>query len=390
MGQLTLQPAMQPEKHFLHRLESLRGLAALCVAIHHSLFMIVAIGLAGTINRGLLSVFYGRGAVICFFVLSGLVLGESLKRNRQNVIPGCLHFYTRRFLRIYPPFIVCLLICTMILLAFNFWKMDSLAASQSYSTKYVDRTSLNNVFKNLCLFEYDLNPVTWSLAVEMIGSFLLPLFHLMSGTVVSRGALFVCLFLFQFLDSATRVFGDLPIYLWMFYLGYLIPLFPACLLKFLGRQRIALLVLLSAAVLVFASTSHFGNHTIPCSIALGFMILAIFHFPNERVFSFLDHNTLRFYGRISYSFYLFHWPIVYSFAGLMFWAVPYKVLINGPIVFSIALAFLSIVLATVVAMFSYNYVEKPCISWGKRLRHRKDPGSLTGEPPGERQSPKVS
>ena len=61
-------PARNRAEHFLQRIESLRGLAALSVAVHHSFIFIQTGKWDGIINRGIIqSIFYGHGAVLCFF-----------------------------------------------------------------------------------------------------------------------------------------------------------------------------------------------------------------------------------------------------------------------------------------------------------------------------------
>src|SRR5512138_3594575 len=65
---------------FLHRLESLRGIAALMVAGWHSSAVLVATGWSVGILAFLRVFFNGHAAVTLFFVLSGLVLGGSLSR----------------------------------------------------------------------------------------------------------------------------------------------------------------------------------------------------------------------------------------------------------------------------------------------------------------------
>lgn len=80
----------------LHKLEALRGFAAIYVVLHHA--MPHDIHLAG-INLGLLFRF-GQEAVILFFLISGFVINHSF-HNAEN--KSFKAFFLKRALRIYPP-----------------------------------------------------------------------------------------------------------------------------------------------------------------------------------------------------------------------------------------------------------------------------------------------
>src|SRR5262245_26063246 len=86
---------------FNHRLESLRGLAAMMVAFGHAFLVI-----DGRIFSGLFYVFNGHAAVTLFFVLSGYVLGLALRRAEGPVGREYVRFGIRRILRIYPAFVI--------------------------------------------------------------------------------------------------------------------------------------------------------------------------------------------------------------------------------------------------------------------------------------------
>ena len=66
---------MIEKPHRIHHLDSLRGLAALAVALGHSFY-----GLEGIRNKYYISLFMGRLPVIYFFILSGFVLSRSISK----------------------------------------------------------------------------------------------------------------------------------------------------------------------------------------------------------------------------------------------------------------------------------------------------------------------
>ncbi len=90
------------------------------------------------------------------------------------------------------------------------------------------------------------------------------------------------------------------------------------------------------------------------------------------IFKPLDFGLVRFYGKISYSFYLLHVlgmlfaNRILSLAGVSLSGLPVSV---G----TIALTVLSVMVTTPAAYLSWRFVEKPCINFGKR---RFSTGSL--------------
>ena len=68
-------PSLSSPGRFNHRLESLRGVAAMMVAVGHAFLAIDA-----PYRAGWFQIFNGHAAVRLFFVLSGYVLGLALAR----------------------------------------------------------------------------------------------------------------------------------------------------------------------------------------------------------------------------------------------------------------------------------------------------------------------
>ncbi len=108
-----------------HQLDGLRGYAALAVVFFHSIFFDPT--MAGRVlgrdfselkdwydllAKLLLIIFNGQTAVVIFFILSGAVLFESLRQREKGSISSVVgKFLIRRFFRIYPALVVCLLTC---------------------------------------------------------------------------------------------------------------------------------------------------------------------------------------------------------------------------------------------------------------------------------------
>jgi peptidoglycan/LPS O-acetylase OafA/YrhL len=353
---------MPSEKHFWHRLESLRGIFALTVAFNHSLMMINGHELADKILRGLHGIFYGQGAVLSFFILIGLVLGQSLRRNAGGIFRG---FYLRRLLRIYPALTASLILAVVLVALCGFGIHSSTAATAYYEQFYQSPLSFSLFMKNFFLWDFSLNNVTWTLWIEIIGSLFLPLMHVLSRKAIHRLSLMLCLIALR-ISPAQHLLNDALSYLWVFYLGYLIPSFSEKIWDYLSKQKVVLAILLLFSLTVCWSTPHFGHHAIPYVLAMGWVISCVYHLPEEPFFSFLDNQVVRFYGRISYSFYVLDFLILYLITSLVFRSFTANFLADNSIVAAFILALISIGIATPISYLSYLFIEKPFIRLGQK------------------------
>ena len=112
-GSAPLGSVIAPRKDFIIALESIRGLAALSVALFHSFHLLPVNGVRvynttiwnvpsadGLLMRLTMVLFNGGAAVSLFFVLSGFVLALSLHRDERQVGAKASSFFVRRTFRI--------------------------------------------------------------------------------------------------------------------------------------------------------------------------------------------------------------------------------------------------------------------------------------------------
>ncbi|MGZ5192106.1 MAG: acyltransferase family protein, partial [Flavisolibacter sp.] len=128
-------------------LESLRGMAALYVCIGHSrgnlwiggehylkLHPRETLGITDYLVLGLnMLTRLSTEFVIVFFVLSGFSIAHSLRNSTQ---PG--PFYKRRFIRLYPPYLVAI-----------FWAMAVFLIIQALMPQLTDRTYSSPTFDRI-------------------------------------------------------------------------------------------------------------------------------------------------------------------------------------------------------------------------------------------------
>lgn len=147
------------QKQFIPRIESMRGIAALTVALMHVSNSWTAYPFAELPGRNLLDraglfvvhmLANGYGAVVAFFVISGFVLARSLDRNFD-----VLRFAIARVFRLYPAAIVTVAIFAALYYGFGF----ILYPKASFEPL--------NVLANMLMVHVDIDVVMWSLKAEV-------------------------------------------------------------------------------------------------------------------------------------------------------------------------------------------------------------------------------
>lgn len=295
---------------YVGALDGLRGLAALVVVFAHTSAAIrMPRATRDALFEGLLSPLVNAdGAVHLFFVLSGFVLAGSLSRNRTAT--DLAAYGVKRVFRIHPPYVAAVLFAWLL------------------SFAYQDSSNATGFLRNLALIHLDLGellsamrfpgkamgqlPVGWSLEVEMIFSFLLPLMLLVSRRLHP---------LLLLAASVGLLWIDRP-------LGLALP-FALGIIAFENRERLARVVGAlppSAAgvativgLLVWTSPSVFGlgevaawyrQPTVAAAYGLGSVTLLALSAYRPGLGRWLSVAPVAWLGRVSYSLYLVHFSIL--------------------------------------------------------------------------------
>ena len=278
-------------------LETLRGLAALVVAMSHGRWAFVEPAGAWNPADVVLHIFQPASAVVVFFVLSGYVLGRSLSSPTNY-----LTFVFRRLLRILPAFIVSVLFAFLVLRLVRIEPAPT-SISAFFQSAFWPAPSWGDLNDNLFLIDTRVNGPTWSIWPELVGSAILPVVVFIHGKAAEKyqWPLFTVL-------AIIFAFSQLRLFLY-FYFGFFVAAQIANMIS--ARPLARNLVLLGGLALLIAFGNDpvdFKSRTIfPSGIGATLLIAAI---ASTR-YRLLEISPLRFLGRVSYSFYLLHWPTVY-------------------------------------------------------------------------------
>jgi len=348
----SIQKQGQPKRY--SELDSMRGLAALTVFFSHFVMGNVITGPVCVALRMSPAhiIWDGSSAVIFFFVLSGFVLALPYINNRERYLE-LLSFYFKRTLRIFPAFIFAILFSV----ALKEWLYDPHINIQNYSGwlnsfwKWNINENIIQLRNTLIMigpgYNTDLfNPVIWSLTVEMNISFLIP-FLILS---IKKND-----FVFNILFILVLIYLGIHIWIVVFYVGIMLARYSSLLGSYIARAS-SLLMTLSfiAAIVLYTCRSTFRIvdwEIYPTYITtLGSCLFIILALYNDGFSRFLKNKVCTFLGKVSYSFYLVHLPILITVASLFPYRNDYSL---------IPVFFISLSSALAISFLMYKYIETP-------------------------------
>jgi len=342
---------------YVPAIDGLRCIAILSVLLYHLRPMRLPGGFAG---------------VDLFFVISGFVVTASVARRDFPGFAGLLaHFYARRFLRILPALFVLLIAVSLLSVLFVPMVNDVTNAQEVALAAFLGAGNIVLAASNFGYFEASsgMNPLlhTWTLGVEEQFYLLFPFLYWLSlrrdgpacgrlriAPVAAASALSLLLAVAWPGDAALDPFYMMPTRFWELGAGMLLFItMPrwAPRLRRAPQPLVAAGYVAGAAALAWSfarievGTMPFPGSLLPVS-ASAVLIALVCARPAAPASRLLAAGPMVFVGRISYSLYLWHWPVFVLFR----WTVG----IDGR---AVALAALALAFALSVA--SYHLVEQP-------------------------------
>ena len=169
----------ESSRAYIPELDGLRFLAIMFVLVWHSALRaaryIDHLNAAGAHLTTWFTAFpHGEVGVILFFFISGFVVSQPfVAKPRQSWRIG--DFYKRRFMRIYPPYLIVMSLCFLVLGVLHHTPVDAYA--YQYATVPLDQSFLASlVYLHGIVFDSPsrLNPPMWSLEIEVAFYAILP------------------------------------------------------------------------------------------------------------------------------------------------------------------------------------------------------------------------
>jgi peptidoglycan/LPS O-acetylase OafA/YrhL len=348
------------------QLQALRGIAAMCVTVGHC-FTTFAIGRIeepsfhlGFGNAALAVgqlVFQPNTAVIFFYVLSGLVLGESLRRR-----PGYKTFVVRRLWRLLPVMWISI---GMALALRSLLPPYLLPGATRWLTDEIGRSlDGGQIATDLAGLSWHANPVLWSVQIELAMILLLPLLMIASERLSLQMNVVAGLSL---AGLSVACWGNIPLwanavlYAYCFYAGLILPqaLQNARFRRFAcsGRMVTAGLCALLVVDILYYTNRMWMPQKFIFDAVVSFQIIAFVLLAGQQAARWLLWRQLVLLGDISFSFYVHSFPLQLIVAG---WAL--ACLTSAPSAMAASVLTLAITVATVfisvvVAEVSYRSVE---------------------------------
>ena len=297
------------EHSYRSEIDGLRAIAVVAVVLFHS-----GCGLSG-----------GYVGVDVFFVISGFLITGIILRGIENNSFDLAHFWERRIRRIFPA----LFINVAVTLCAGYWLLMPRELEQLGKSALAQTLLLSNVYfwRDTGYFagpaEYKPLLHTWSLAVEEQFYLFFPLLLVFFRTQ-SRKRLFWGLVCVSLVSLCASVYGTmfhsnatfflLPTRAWELLAGSLLAVFPWEVRSSPGRDKtiaVAGLLAIVFPVLFYDSETPFpGLAALPPVLGTAGVLFAAASSKGSFVAWGLSLPPVAFIGRISYSLYLWHWPVI--------------------------------------------------------------------------------
>ncbi len=344
---------MKQSRERNNSIDGLRGLAALAVATHHGL-LVLAIN--GVDNLWMQPLYAGLGAeslvvqillwlsngsffVMVFMVISGWASSVSYAPSN-----GLYSYYTRRLTRLMPVYVVTTLLL-YIAIETKLAPVSIPDASLWWGWWLHGPISLRELFEHLLFLKPGLGGATWTMSVFVVGALVYPLIDKLKGKL--NGWVYALIFA-DLLLLAWITGKDEYLLFGAFILGTMINSYSpklAWIYEALSGYKlfIGTLLVMSLRYLILSRWVWTLE-----AIGAYFMVGSVIY----NKCSLFENKYLVSLGKISYSYYLWHFLILYSVTPLL------SQLLGGGVITLLVNTLISVIMTVPVAHLSYLFIEQ--------------------------------
>jgi len=362
----TRKPEAKQRVH-IDLFDGLRGMASLKVVIFH-LFSVKQLASSMENLPGPIVFFFEEiSGVAIFFVMSGLLMTMSLdswleRPARISALNKNVRFLTKRIIRLTPPYYAAILFA--LVMAFGAAIESGERFNPGLSEFTIGRLLAHLVYLQELLGFDHFNDVFWTMAIELqFDIVLVGFWYLRKLLTDSYGARIgnSVIFLVSALSlmwpmGLFEVSGRSP-YFTSFWYSFISGVLLYLNLKSQLSNKFTVLYTL---LLISASLLGGPNGTfIMVTAATNIVVLVAIEF--SKLDKWLAHPFFKFFGRISYSLYLTHTPILGAVTTIVFLVAP----VNG--LWKLIAALLSVLASIVFASLFYKVFEQRAIAMSKKV-----------------------
>jgi len=349
---LIISPHFEKHKQY-ETIDGLRGILAFSVFLHHStIWFFYAKGDPWQPPPSSLFQYLGAGSVVMFFMVTSFLFFSMLINSRNKSIDW-LKFYVSRFLRIAPLYyflVFCMFFLVLIQTGFNLIQPLPDLIEDIIHWGFLSLLSLQNL--NGIETHIILSSVLWTLPLEWMFYFLLPIFALLifKKKIPKYIFFFILLGLILFIKNI--------------HFDFFYPFLSGAIAAWLSGKDLvhkyaksvfaSLVIIFLLSMLIFFNPPAFSKISI-FTLFICFLLIA----SGNDLFNLLNHPILKMLGNISYGIYLAHMMVLYVFFKLII-GVDAISQLNAAEYCLIILCLTPILVS--ICFLTYKYIEFPFMS----------------------------
>ncbi|MCY7362562.1 MAG: acyltransferase [Ignavibacteria bacterium] len=375
---MTVTKQLSPVKIYFENLNAIRFIAALLVIVFHTEKLKLFLYVPNYSGNRVVSIIGSLGVVL-FFVLSGFLISFLLFKEQEiTKTISIKDFYIRRILRIWPLYVLIVILALFIIPFINFFTITGFERNIVYDNLIYKLLLYIFFLPNMVLALYALIPYAsqlWSIGAEEQFYLVWPFLNkkINNKWLLLSGVIFIYLiikFYVPFLIPS-GIYRDIFVKFWesmpidCMAIGGVFALiihetssFTLLIRKILFNKLFQWMILILTVSLIYLGI-HFPYFQFEVYSVLFGILICNFAANKNRIFS-MENSLTNFLGKISYGLYMFH-PLAIVFS--------IKILTILHLESNYILYPVILILVIIMSALSYEFFEKKFLN--KKLKYSK-------------------